>query len=104
MTTDKELKDYFDWLTDEKQNLWIIEEAFDNKKGFELIKEILGEKQARFFKSLIKRVMYALFEWHDKEDTDGSHKDIRSQLKKMDARLRNHRHETSRTFCGKAEY
>ena len=103
MTEDKELEDYFAWLIDEEINLWDIDEAFHNDKDFKMIQKILGEKQALFFKALIHRFVYAIFEWHNKEDEE-SHSDIRANISKLEARFRNHRHETSKTFCGKAEY
>lgn len=100
---EKKKKETFEWLINKDTNLWDIQDAFNNKLDFVLFKEIFGEVQAKFFRALLNKFIYALFKWHGKDDEE-SHQDIRSQLKKMDARLRNHRHDYSKAFTGKAEY
>ena len=102
--SEKEIKDYLDWIGDlESCNLWEIESAFDNKKDFETLTKILGERPAKFMRGLIKHIVFALFTWHNEKDEE-SHIDIRNTIDKLRAQFRNHRHDTSTTFSGKAEY
>lgn len=100
---EKKRKETFEWLIDKDTNLWDIQDAFNNKDDFVLFKEIFGETQAKFFKALLNKTIYAIFEWHNEKDEE-SHQDIRNLMRKMDARLRNHRHDHSKAFTGKAEY
>ena len=102
--SEKELKDYLNWIVDpEACNLWDVEDAFDNKLDFETLKKILGEKQAIFMRGLIKHILYSLFTWHNEKDEE-SHPDIRGKIDKLQAQFRNHRHDYSKNFTGKAEY
>ena len=100
---EKQLKEMVEWLIDKDTNLWDIQDAFNNKDDFALFKEIFGEVQAKFFKALLNKTIYALFTWHNEKDEE-SHQDIRNKVSKLDARLRNHRHDFSKTYTGKAEY
>lgn len=100
---EKQLKDTFEWLLDKDTNFFDLEDAFENPIDFKIITELFGEKQAKFYKALIKKLSYIIFEWHNKNDGD-SHEDLRTKLSKLDAHLRNHRHDYSKAFSGKAEY
>ena len=77
-------------------------EDFVNSKKFREL-GVFNEAQIEVLLELVELVKFRLEEWHSRDDTE-SHKDIRNKLEKLEARFRNHRHETSRTFCGKAEY
>ena len=63
-----------------------------------------SENQIETLIQILDFLQFRLEEWHNSDDTEGSHTNMRSQLKKMDAHLRNHRHDYSKTFTGKAEY
>lgn len=42
--------------------------------------------------------------WHNEDADQEEHKNIRQKIDKLEARFRNHRHEMTRNFCGRAEY
>lgn len=92
----KELEEGIETLSFEQ---W--KEFLDSKKFKEL--NIFSETQRQVLRDLLDFLWWRLEEWHNQED-DESHKDIRKKVEKLDARLRNHRHEYSRAFTGKAEY
>jgi hypothetical protein len=112
---DKDVKDLLDWLEDKNgdiANLWGMEDLVSDPNttkdsetkisDAETLAKIFNPEQLRFVKILLKNVVEALA-FHNKED-DSTHPDMREELKKMDAKLRNHRHELSTSYSAKAEF
>jgi hypothetical protein len=84
-------------------NLYELESALDNKLDYEIYAGILGEPQASMLKIFVKKLIWFIDEWHNKPDSE-SHEDIRKTIDKLDAKFRNHRHETGKTYSAKPEY
>ena len=102
---DKDVKDVVDFWEDEDSdaNLWELTTYFDTPVDRKTFEKIFTKEQTVFLGCLLKQIIWALDEWHNKNDED-SHKDIRNKLKKLAAQFRNHRHDTSKVFSGRAEY
>jgi len=102
---DKDIKDFLDWLEDEDSdsNIWELESLLGNKHDQKMLNKIFNNEQLVLIKRIVKDVVWALDEWHNKKDEE-SHADIRQKINKLEARFRNHRHETTKKFSGKAEY
>ena len=102
---DKDVKETLDFWQDKDttSSLWEWDSYFGNKIDRDTFEKIFTKEQTIFLERLIKDMVWALDEWHNKDDED-SHKDIRNKLKKLAAQFRNHRHDTSKVFSGRAEY
>ena len=102
---DKDVEDVLEFWKDKEtdSNLWDLTAYFDSKIDRDTFEKIFTKEQAIFLGRFLKNVIWAIDEWHNKKDEE-SHNDIRTKLNKTEARLRNHRHDTSKMFSGKAEY
>jgi hypothetical protein len=106
------IKDILDWLEDKHgdvASIWGMDEVLndteskDAAKDQALLKTLFTEEQLRFIKILVKNVIKA-FEFHNTETLAEAHPDIRESIDKIDAKLRNHRHELDKTFSAKPEF
>lgn len=100
---DKDVKEFLAWLESGDCNIWELSNYFADKHEQEMLAKIFSKEQLTLLKAIMKHSTWALDEWHNKNDEE-SHKDIREQMRKLEARFRNHRHEMTKNFCGKAEY
>ena len=101
---DKDLKEFLDHLEDKDSDLtiWEYEGCFGNKLDRKTIEKLFTPNQVIFLERLISDIVAGMT-FHDETD-DGHYKDIREKLNKTEARLRNHRHDHSKNYSGKAEY
>jgi hypothetical protein len=108
---DKDVKDILDWFQDKEgdgSNLWEMSSFFEglnekyNADDKTAMLKVFNEEQLAVVTQILKNVVHAL-EFHGTED-DGTHPDLREQIKKVDAKLRNHRHELNKNFSAKAEF
>jgi hypothetical protein len=47
---------------------------------------------------------FSLNTWHNKDDLENSHKDLRDKVDNIDAKLRNHRHDVTKQYSTKPEF
>lgn len=100
---DKDVKEFLDFLKGDECNIWELGNYFEDKEDAELLKKIFNPVQFEVLKVIVSKTIWALDEWHNQKD-DSAHQDIRDKIAKIEAHLRNHRHDYSKTFTGKAEY
>ena len=102
---DKDVDDFLEWITDsgEHASIWAIDGSLNNKDDFKIFQKIFTEEQAVFLRVLIKRIIWMVDKWHNEQDEE-CHKGIRQKIDKLQAQFRNHRHDFSKKFSGKAEY
>jgi len=103
VVSEKDTKQLLDFWESTDFNLWDLQSTLADKVNFEIYVAVLGKPQAELLKYLLGKMLWTLDEWHDREDTD-SHHDIREAMKSLEAKFRNHRHETGKTFSAKPEY
>ena len=104
---DKDVKELIEYLGDKESDgvsIWGMENAFvDPLPEFkESLEKIFTEEQLAIITQLIKNVVAAL-KFHDDEQDD-SHEDLRDKIDNVEAKLRNHRHDTTKTFSAKPEF
>jgi hypothetical protein len=112
---DEDVINLLEWLEEdhdgEVANIWgmkdVIVEPSTKKdetgvSDAETLRKIFNEEQLRFIQILVKSIVAAL-SFHRNED-DGVHPCIREELKKLDAKMRNHRHELGVAYSAKPEF
>ncbi len=77
--------------------------AITNNTDGKLLGQTFTSEQWRIIRALAKAVN-DFIEFHTSGDDDEPHKNIKAEIEKVDARLRNHRHETGKVFSAKAEF
>jgi len=100
---DKDVKDFLDWLESDDVNIWELDNYLKDKHEQKTLNKIFTNEQLIILRAIIRHSIWSLDEWHNEKDEE-SHADIREQIRKLEARFRNHRHETTKKFSGKAEY
>lgn len=83
-------------------NLWELDNMLSNPEDQKVLLKLFSSEQLEVVKAIIKNTISAL-EWHNKDDTE-AHSDIREMFKALEAKFRNHRHETGKTYSAKPEY
>jgi hypothetical protein len=99
---DKDIKETMDFLVSDAINIWELSGLFDNPKDVEVLKKMFPEPMFTMLKAIVKNVE-SMIEFHNEND-DSAHEDIRDSVKNLEAKFRNHRHETGKTFSAKPEY
>lgn len=112
---DKDVKELLDWLEEKdgyNSSLWGMKEVVvepDSTTDAETpistadsLLKIFNAEQLRFIQILINNVVNAI-EFHNQKD-DSVHPDLRETVNKIDAKLRNHRHNLDQTYSAKAEF
>lgn len=102
---DKDVKEFLEFLTDKDTdcNLWELETYLNDPKERKTLLKIFSPDLLTFLQGFLKHLIYATDKWHNEED-ESSHEDIRAQIRKLQAQFRNHRHDYSKAYTGKAEY
>ena len=102
---DKDVKELLDWFKDEKSDICLhnFVSLHENPVDRKTLLKIFTAEQLTFLKKFAATIIFQIDDWHNELD-DESHKDIRADIKKLKAQFRNHRHDLSKNFCGKAEY
>ena len=79
--------------------------AYIESKEFIDLK-VLTNEQAQIMAAIIRSLMWLVDDWHNggKNGDESAHEDIREYMKNLEAKFRNHRHETGKTFSAKPEY
>lgn len=105
----QEIKDLLEWLEDKKggvASIWGMDEVLNNMEGKTdqaSLRAIFSEDQLRFIRILVKNVVHAI-EFHNSDSLAESHPDLREDISKIDAKMRNHRHNLDQTYSAKAEF
>jgi hypothetical protein len=104
---DKDVKDLIEWLADEKgdvANLWGMENTISEPlpKDKATLLKIFNEEQLAIIVQIVKNTVAAL-KFHDTEQDD-SHNDLRENIEATNAKLRNHRHDTTKQYSSKPEF
>lgn len=90
--------------TGDYSNLWELNDTLqsehpDDKAPF---LKIFNEDQLGLLKIIVNHCVTAL-EFHSKKD-DEAHPDLREKVENIDAKLRNHRHDTTKQYSAKPEF
>jgi hypothetical protein len=81
---------------------WDAVSAFTNDLDGKLLAKAFSPEQYRILCAMFKKLDAAL-EWHDSEENENAHPLLLKKVDNLDAKLRNHRHETGKTFSAKPE-
>ena len=82
-------------------NIWGLEETFADPNEREILLTIFTKEQLEVIHAIVFSTKQAI-DFHD--SFESSHEKLRTKMTKNEARLRNHRHEMSKNYSGKAEY
>ena len=102
---DKDVKELLEWFKDEESDMILSSfvSLLENTADKKALAKIFSNEQLAFLKKFAETIIYQIDGWHNEEDEE-SHKDIRKDLKKFKAQFRNHRHNNTESYGGKAEY
>lgn len=103
---ENKVQELLDWLEDEKgdvASIWGMDDTLDTPEDRKTLETVFSKDQIRFVRILVKNVIKVL-EFHDKEALAESHMDIRKDINKMEAKLRNHRHPLNEQYSAKPEF
>ena len=112
---DKDVEEMLEWLKDtagDVANIWGMSDlitqpsAKKNENGFsdaETLRKIFTDEQLEFIRILVNNVINAI-NFHNTDSLAEAHKDIQADIEKLEAKLRNHRHELDKTYSAKAEF
>lgn len=99
---DKDISEMLAFFKSDECNLWELENLFTDQVDFETLKKMCPEPLATIIKTIVEKCVKAL-EWHDSDESE-AHADVRKARSDLEAKFRNHRHETGKTFSAKPEY
>ena len=112
---EKDVKELLEWLEDTQgdvASIWGMSDVITdpsikkNDNGFsdaETLRKIFTEEQLAFVKILVNNIIKAIV-FHNTESLAESHMDIRKDIEHLDAKLRNHRHDTTKQYSAKPEF
>jgi hypothetical protein len=112
---EKDIKELLEWLADKNgdvASIWGMSDVITepntkkNENGFsdaETLHKIFTDEQLSFIRILVSNVIKA-FEFHNNDSLAEAHPEIKEELEKIDAKLRNHRHDTTKQFSAKPEF
>jgi len=113
---EKDIKDLLELLEDkngEVANIWGMSdvltdpsEKINDYNGFsdaQTLRKIFTEEQQEFIRILVSNVI-KMMTFHNTESLAEAHKDIHEEIEKINAKLRNHRHDLNKTYSAKAEF
>jgi hypothetical protein len=98
---DKETQEMMDYLTSKDRNLWDFQNLFNDEQESKVLLAMFPEPFFTMLKVLINKIV-AAYDFHD--TFEEAHNDFRQDVKGLEAKLRNHRHELNKNFSGKAEF
>jgi len=104
---DETIKKVLDWFADENSEvatLWGLQNEVNepsDKETKEALSKIFNPEQLAFIKILLNNIVSAL-KFH--ETFEEAHLDIRDNVKAIDAKLINHRHDHTKYFSAKPEF
>jgi hypothetical protein len=96
-----ELEKEIEYLEDKETVWWDAISAFSNDTDGKVLREAFTPEQYRIIKALFEKLGNA-HDWHADEDEE-PHPILRTEIKNLDERLRNHRHE-NRSFNSKPDF
>lgn len=103
VVTDKDKQELLEFWESDDFNLYELQVALQNKLNYEVHVAFLGEPQTKMLKIFLDKLLAFIDDYHNGKDSE-SHPDLRETIKTLEAKFRNHRHETGKTFSAKPEY
>ncbi len=84
-------------------NIWEMDTYLQSKNPEDRADflKIFNEEQLELIGIIVNQVVKAM-KWHD--EYDEAHADLRKEVNNVDAKLRNHRHDTTKQYSAKAEF
>lgn len=102
--SDETLESEIQFLEEKKVVWWDAIAAFSNEKtDGKILRQAFTPEQYRIIKALLTKLGEAL-DWHMDKQEDPHSETLGDKISRLDAKLRNHRHETGKTFSAKPEF
>lgn len=99
---DKDVEGIIEFFQSKNMNLWELDSLFESPADVKTLKKMFPEPMFIMLKTMVKQTIKA-FEFHNTPDS-GAHENLLDALNEQDAKLQNHRHDTTKTFSAKAEF
>jgi hypothetical protein len=96
------LESEIEFIEREDISFFDVFSAITNDTDGKILAKAFTSEQYSIIKAIVKAISDA-YEFHDGKESE-SHPDLREAISKVEAKLRNHRHETGKSFSAKAEF
>jgi len=107
MSRETKKKEFLKWLSDTgdfaDNTIWSIADAFKNRDGEIAMEEIFGKECAQVIMTIVQKMVNGLT-YHTDEEERPHEKTLIADIGKLRVQFRNHRHDNTKSYGGKAEY
>ena len=99
------LKGTLEYFKDKKgATIWDINRMMQDKDDdFKELEKVFSPQQLDVLSAIVAKAIAGLDEYHNSKDSD-AHPNLQDQISTLEAKFRNHRHKTGKTFSAKPEY
>ena len=100
-------KEFLKWLLDTSDfsdnTIWSISDSFDDRDSEIAMEEVFGKDGAKILMQFVKKMVEGLT-YHTDEEERPHEKTLIPEISKLQGQFRNHRHDNTKQYSGKAEY